>query len=315
MAKASLRGAYGKTLLRLGRDNPDIVVLDADLAKSTKTITFGKEIADRFIDSGLSEQDMISTAAGLSLTGKVVFASSFCVFLVGRVYDQVRQSVCYNNANVKLIATHSGLGVGEDGATHQALEDIAMLRPLPHMRVIAPADALETVQVIEYVAGEPGPFFVRLTRSDLETVYDDSYRFRFGRASILREGGDIAIVAIGAMVEKALQAAEILSQSAVEATVVNMSTVKPLDGDLLSSLAAKVGGIITMEDHSVAGGLGGAVAEFLGQNAPLPLKIIGVENQFGRSGTPEELYRLHGLTAQRAAAEAKKLLEGGSSGR
>ena len=220
MAKESLRDAYGKVLVKLGRKNPDIIVLDADLAKSTKTITFGKEISERFIDSGLSEQDMVSTAAGLSLTGKVVFASSFCVFLVGRVFDQVRQSVCYNNANVKLVATHSGLGVGEDGATHQALEDIAMLRPLPNMRIIVPADAAETVQAVEYVANHPGPFFVRLTRSDLEKIYDDTYRFRLGRASLLREGKDIAIIAIGAMVEKALQAADMLKEFSVDTAVV-----------------------------------------------------------------------------------------------
>jgi len=310
MPKESLRDAYGNTLLALGEHDDRIVVLDADLAKSTKTITFGRRVRERFIDAGLSEQDMVSTAAGLSLTGKTVFASSFCVFLVGRVYDQVRQSVCYNNANVKLIGTHSGLGVGEDGATHQALEDIAMLRPLPNMRIIVPTDATETIQAIRCVAAEDGPFFVRLTRSKLEKIYDEGYRFRFGKASVLREGDDVTLVAIGAMVSKALEAANTLAEEGIQAAVINMSTVKPLDGETLVSFARRTAGIVTMEDHSVFGGLGGAVAEHLGVHHPTPVRIIGVNNRFGRSGTPEALYAHFGLTPERAVEEAKGLLEG-----
>jgi len=309
MPKESLRGTYGKILLKLGRENKNIVVLDADLAKSTKTITFGKEISERFIDSGLSEQDMVSTAAGIAITGKTVFASSFCVFLVGRVYDQVRQSVCYNNANVKLIGTHSGLGVGEDGATHQALEDIALVRPLPNMRVIVPADATETAQVIKYVAEDYGPYFVRLTRNDLENIYDDNYKFKLGKASVLKTGRDVALFAIGAMVEKALNAAQILKKESIDAAVINLSTLKPLDEETICHFAEKTKGIVSIEDHSVYGGLGSSIAEILAQSYPARMKIMGINNQFGRSGTPEALYSHYGLTAEKIVFEAKKLLK------
>jgi transketolase len=308
MSKDSLRHAYGQTLLELGKKDKNIVVMDADLAKSTQTIIFGKEISERFIDIGLSEQDMVSTAAGISLTGKTVFASSFCVFLVGRVYDQVRQSVCYNNANVKLIGTHSGLGVGEDGSTHQALEDIALLRPLPNMRIIVPADARETSQVIHYVAANPGPFFVRLIRGKLETVTGENHEFVFGKASILRQGKDIAIFSMGSMLEKALEAAAQLEKESIDAAVINMSTIKPLDRETILDFARKTRGMISVEDHSVYGGLGGAIAEVISQFHPSKLKIIGVENKFGRSGTPEALYRYYGLTAERIISEARLIL-------
>lgn len=309
MAKESIRTAYGQTLLELGKKNKNIVVMDADLAKSTQTILFGKEITERFIDMGLSEQDMVSTAAGISLTGKTVFASSFCVFLAGRVYDQVRQSVCYNNVDVKLIGTHSGLGVGEDGSTHQALEDIALMRPLPNMRIIAPADSIETRRVIEYVADDYGPFFVRLTRGNLEKIYEQDYRFELGRASVLRPGNDIALFAIGAMVEKALQASRLLEKKSIDAAVINMSSLKPFDKDTTLEFARNTRAIISIEDHSVFGGLGSTLAEFLSQTHPIRLKIMGVENQFGRSGTAEGLYEFFGLTAERIAEEALRLLK------
>lgn len=308
MAKESLRGEYGKTLLRIGRENKDIVVLDADLAKSTKTLTFGKEVSDRFIDMGLSEQDMVATAAGISLTGKTVFASSFCVFLTGRVYDQLRQSVCYNNANVKLVGTHAGLGVGEDGATHQMLEDIALLRPLPNMKIIVPADAAETAGAVEYAAKTYGPFFIRLIRGSLEKIYDSNYKFEFGRASVIKQGKDVAVFAIGAMVEKALTAADMLAQDSIDAAVINVSTVKPLDKVTVLEAAKKTGAVITIEDHSIYGGLGSAIAECLSQNHPVKMKIIGVEDKFGRSGSVDELYSLYNLTAQRVVDEAKKLI-------
>jgi len=284
--------------------------MDADLAKSTKTLTFGKdeELKERFLDMGLSEQDMISTAAGISLTGKTVFASSFCVFLTGRVYDQVRQSVCYNNANVKLVATHSGLGVGEDGATHQMLEDLSLMRPLPNLRIIAPADATETAQAIELAAAEEGPFYIRLTRSDLLKIYQEDYKFELGKFSILRPGKDVAILAIGAMLEKALKATEILEGQGVSAEVVNCSSIKPLDKETILEVAGKTGAVLTIEDHSVYGGLGGAVSEVLSQHLPRPMKIMGVDNRFGRSGTPEELYNHYGLTAERVAHEASELV-------
>lgn len=309
MAKGSLRGTYGKTLADLGKSMDNLVVLDADLAKSTKTITFAKEFKDRFIDMGLAEQDMVSTAAGISLTDKVVFASSFCVFLSGRVYDQVRQSVCYNNANVKLVGTHAGLGVGEDGATHQSLEDIALMRPLPNMRVIVPADSVETDQVIRYVANEPGPFFVRLTRSDLPIVHDEQYQYEFGKASVLREGSDCAIFAIGAMVGKAIDAADQLKSKGINCSVINLSTIKPFDEDCVLKYAKQCGKVLTVEDHSVYGGLGSTVAEFLAQNHPVKMKLMGTCNQFGKSGSPEELYCCYGLAVDDILEEIQLLLD------
>ena len=309
MPKVSLRKTYGQTLLDLGRKDKNIVVMDADLAKSTQTIVFGKEIADRFIDVGLSEQDMVSMAAGLSLTGKTVFASSFCVFLVGRVYDQVRQSVCYNNANVKLIGTHSGLGVGEDGSTHQSLEDIALMRPLPNINIIVPADATETARVIEYVSQHHGPYFVRLTRSNLEQIYDKNYSFELGKGSILRKGHDISVFAIGAMVEKALEAAELLEKESISTAVINMSTLKPLDRQTILDIAKTTRAVISIEDHSVYGGLGSAIAECLSQNHPTKMKIMGIDNKFGRSGSPDELYTHYGLSAKNIVIEAKNILK------
>ena len=310
MSKSSLRGQYGKTILDLGRHDDRIIVMDADLAKSTKTLTFAKEIADRFFDMGLSEQDMISTAAGLSLTGKTVFASSFCVFLIGRAFDQVRQSVCYNMANVKLVGTHSGLGVGEDGATHQTLEDVALARSLPNLRVIVPADALETDLAIRCAAETPGPFFVRLTRQDLPDLHPDSYRYTIGKGSVIRDGEAVSLIAMGSMVHVALAAAEILDKEHhIPAAVINMSSIKPLDEELLKRYALKSSGFVTVEDHSVYGGLGSAVSEWSVQNHPLPVRMIGMKDQFGRSGTPEELYEHFGLNTANIVAQARTLLK------
>lgn len=308
MVKGSLRGQYGKTLVDLGTANKNVIVLDADLAKSTKTLGFGKKFGERFFDMGLSEQDMISTAAGIALTGKIVFASSFSVFLTGRVYDQVRQSVCYNNANVKLVATHSGLGVGEDGATHQALEDIALMRALPNMRVIVPADSVETKKVIEYVAGEYGPFYVRLTRSDLPVIFNEDHNFEPGKSELLKDGEDLVIFAVGSMVSKALEASDQLKDHSVSAAVVNLSSIKPLDEETIIKSAKKTGYALTIEDHSVYGGMGSAVAELLSQKSPTKMKIIGVENSFGRSGKPEELYEHFKLTPERIIKEALTIL-------
>ncbi len=307
MAKESLRGQYGKTLLKLGRDNKDIFVMDADLAKSTQTGKFSAEISERFIDMGLSEADMVSTASGIALTGKTVFASSFCVFLTGRTYDQIRQSVCYNNANVKLVGTHSGLGVGEDGATHQALEDIAMMRALPGIHVISPADATETEQAIEYVTNTYGPFYVRLTRHDLPKIYDESYKFEFGKASVLKEGSDITLVGSGSTLHCAVEAAEILKESGISASVINISTISPLDTETIIEYSKKTGHFVTMEDHSIYGGLGGAVAECLSQHQPAKLKIMGMTD-FGRSGKPDALYNHYNLNGKCMAAEALKML-------
>ena len=305
MVKGSLRGQYGKTLAELGDSDSNIIVLDADLSKSTKTLTFANKFKERFFDMGLSEQDMISTAAGISLTGKTVFASSFSVFLTGRVFDQVRQSVCYNNANVKLVATHSGLGVGEDGATHQALEDIALMRTLPNMRVIVPSDSIETDRVIKYVTGEYGPFYVRLTRSDLPIIHKEDFKFNPLKAEVISTGEDLVIFSAGSMLHKAIEAIEKLRKFSISAEVVNISSIKPLDEETIISSATKSRKVITIEDHSIYGGIGSAVAELLSQKCPSHLKIIGVENSFGRSGKPEELYNVYKLTSDRIVEEAR----------
>ncbi len=311
MPKSSLRGQYGKTLLELGRHDPELIVLDADLAKSTKTLTFAKEIKDHFFDMGLSEQDMISTAAGLALTGKTVFASSFCVFLIGRAFDQVRQSVCYNQANVKLVGTHAGLGVGEDGATHQTLEDVALARTLPNLRIIVPADAQETDFSIRYAARTPGPFFIRLTRQDLPDLHPQGFPFAPGKGTVIRDGEMISLIAMGSMVHVALSAAETLARDfQIPAAVLNMSSIKPLDEELLMKYAKKSKGLVTVEDHSVHGGLGGAVAEWAVQNHPLPVRLIGMNEQFGRSGDSEQLYEHFGLDTAHIVAAARSIMKG-----
>jgi transketolase len=309
MENKSLRKEYGKTLVSLGRKDENIIVLDADLAKSTKTIEFAKVFPERFLDFGLSEQDMIGAAAGLALTGKTAFTSSFAVFLTGRVYDQIRQSVCYNNVNVKLVSTHSGLDVGEDGATHQMLEDIALMRTLPNMRVIVPADSVETREVIKFVAKEKGPFYVRLIRNELPIINPDNYKFELGKASVLKEGKDICIIAIGTMVSRSLEAADKLEKEGINVSVINSSSIKPLDEETILQYAKKSKAVITVEDHSVYGGLGGTVAEFLSKNHPVKMKILGVNNQFGRSGKPNDLYKLYHLTADDIFSEAIALTE------
>lgn len=305
----SLRNSYGETLIKLGEKNHNIVVLDADLAKSTKTIKFGQKFPERFFDFGLSEQDMISSAAGLALTDKVVFASSFCVFLVGRAFDQVRQSIAYNNANVKLVGTHSGLGVGPDGATHQSLEDIALIRTIPNFKIICPADAIETSQAIEHAAQNYGPYFIRLTRSDLPAVHPYDYQFQLGKADILQEGNDITICATGSMVEKALDAAIELKSKFIDAAVINMSSIKPFDQKTILQYAKRTKAFLTVEDHSVYGGMGSTIAEFLSQECPTKMKIMGIKDQFGRSGDPEELYNHFHLDTGSIIKNAQQLLK------
>ena len=257
---------------------------------------------------GLAEQDMISTAAGIALTGKTVFASSFCAFLVGRVFDQVRQSVCYNRANVKLVGTHAGLGVGEDGATHQALEDVALARTLPGMTVIVPADAVETAQAVEYAAATPGPFFIRLTRNNLPPCSAPSTASSWARPRCCATADDITLVAMGAMVEKALQAAEILAAGRFRPRSSTFPACSRWTGIPCCATPKRPAASLTVEDHSVHGGLGGACAEFLSQHHPVPMTIMGMDDQFGRSGKPEDLYAYFKLTAADIAAAGKELL-------
>lgn len=303
------REAYGETLLDLGRRRKDIVVLDADLSGSTKTGKFAKEFPDRFFNMGVAEQDMIGTAAGLSLTGKVPFASTFAVFETGRAWDQIRLTVCYSNTNVKLVATHGGITVGEDGASHQALEDIALMRVLPNMTVIVPADAAETSSVINAIADYKGPVYVRLGRSNVPYVMPKDYKFKIGKAFVFNTGKDANIIAAGIMVDIAKQAAEILRKDGIDTGVINMSTIKPLDENVLLSVAKQSRVIITAEEHSVIGGLGGAVCEFLSENCPVPVRRIGINDSFGCSGNSDDLLKLHGLTADNIVKTVKSALK------
>ncbi|MBI5407734.1 MAG: transketolase family protein [Nitrospirae bacterium] len=292
------RDEYGDTLLELGKKRQDIVVLDADLSCSTKTNKFATAFPERFFNMGIAEQDMIGTAAGLSLTGKVPFASTFAVFETGRAWDQIRLTVCYSNTNVKLVATHGGITVGEDGASHQALEDVALMRALPNMTVIVPADAAETASVINTIADYKGPVYVRLGRAKVPYIMPDDYKFRIGKAFVFHIGRDVNIVASGIMVAIAKKAAEMLSKDGLDTGVINMSTIKPLDGEALLKVAKSSKLIVTAEEHSVIGGLGGAVCEFLSENHPVPVKRVGIHDSFGCSGNPDELIKFHGLTAE-----------------
>lgn len=303
------RDAYGETLLELGQKRKDIVVLDADLSGSTKTGKFAKAFPNRFYNIGIAEQDMIGTAAGLALSGKLPFASTFAVFETGRAWEQIRQTICYSNLNVKLVATHGGISVGEDGASHQATEDIALMRVLPNMTVIVPADALETKQVIHAIADFCGPVYVRLGRSKVPAVMPDDYQFRIGKAFIFAMGKDVNIVAIGIMVSIALEAAKILTREGIDTGVVNMATVKPLDTKTLLKVAKICKLIVTAEEHSIVGGLGGAVSEFLSENHPAHTRRIGLRDAFGCSGKPEELMKHYGLTADDIVKTVKETLK------
>lgn len=306
---AATRDAYGKVLLELGRENPNIVVLDADLAVSTKTLLFGKEFPERFFDLGVAEQDMVGTAAGLAASGKIVFASTFAVFGSGRAWDQVRMSVAYTRLNVKIVVTHAGITTGEDGASHQANEDIAIMRALPNMTVIVPADAIETEKVIRAAVEFYGPMYIRLSRPKTPLVYEnENYRYQVGKGIVLRDGKDVAIFACGMMVARALDAAEILAGEGVSARVVNLHTIKPLDKELIVTCAQETGAVVTVEEHSIVGGLGGAVAEALVENAPVPMVRVGLKDIFGESGKPEELLVKYGLTVQDIVMAVKAVL-------
>ncbi|MCL0051202.1 transketolase family protein [Thermodesulfovibrionales bacterium] len=300
------RNAYGIALLELGKRDGRIVVLDADLSGSTRTIEFANAFPDRFFNMGVSEQDMIGTAGGLSLTGKIPFASTFAVFETGRAWDQIRQTICYSNLNVKLVATHGGITVGEDGASHQALEDIALMRVLPNMTVIVPSDGFETKQVIDAVAEYDGPVYVRLGRGKVPAVMPEGYKFQIGKAYKFHAIHDTTIIANGIMVSLALKASEMLAKEGINAGVVNMSTVKPLDTDTLLEVAKNSKLIVTAEEHSIIGGLGSAVSEFLSENRAVLIKKVGVKDTFGCSGKPEELLKLYGLTADNIVKVVKE---------
>lgn len=303
--KIATREAYGEALKELAAENKNVVVLDADLAKSTKTIDFKKAAPERFFDMGISEADMITTAAGLSTCGKIPFASSFAIFAAGRAFEQVRNSVAYPKLNVKIAATHAGLTVGEDGATHQAIEDLSLMRSIPNMVVLNPSDAVETKQVIFTAAEYKGPVYIRLGRMSVPVIHDENYKFEIGKGEVLKEGTDVTIIATGIMVSMALEAAEKLKAENINAEVVNMATIKPIDSELIVKEAKKTGKIITAEEHSIIGGLGSAVAEVLVKEYPVKVKMIGVNDVFGHSGTPDSLLQHYGLTADAIVESAK----------
>ncbi len=304
--KIATREAYGNALAEFGGDER-ILVLDADLSKSTKTECFKKKYPERFINMGIAEANMISTAAGLATCGKIVFASSFAMFAAGRAFEQVRNSVCYPNLNVKVCATHAGVSVGEDGATHQALEDVAIMRALPNMTVISPCDAVETRAAIKAAIDNYGPFYVRLGRLAVEEINDaDTYKFELGKGVTLKEGTDVTLIATGLMVGEALKAQKILAEENISARVINIHTIKTIDKDIIIKAAKETGALVSCEEHNVIGGLGSAVAEVLCGNFPAPLIRIGTQDVFGKSGVPKLLLEEYHLTAKDITEAAKK---------
>lgn len=303
--KVATREAYGNALAKFG-DKYDIVVLDADLSKSTKTETFKKKFPERFINCGIAEASMISTAAGIATTGKTVFASTFAMFAAGRAFEQIRNSVCYPHLNVKIGATHAGISVGEDGATHQPVEDIALMRSIPGMVVISPADSVEAEAAVEAAIKYNGPVYLRFGRLAVPVFNDEkTYKFEIGKAVELRDGSDVTVIANGLMVPEAIKAAEILAADGISAKIINMHTIKPIDKEAVIEAAKKTGCIVTAEEHNIIGGLGSAVAEVLCENFPVPMIRVGIEDKFGKSGVPSVLLKEYGLTAENIAAKAK----------
>ncbi len=294
----SLRETYGRTLVELGRENPDIVLLDADLRRSTMTHFFAAEFPDRSFDCGIAEQNMVGIAAGLAASSKIPFASTFAVFIPGRCYDQVRMSIAQPGLNVKLVSTHGGITVGEDGTSHQSVEDLALACSLPGFTVIVPADAIEAAQALRAAATSRGPFYIRLCRSSLPLVCGEKYRFNPGKAVVMRQGTGATIIAIGVMVAAALEAADNLAREAIDCRVLNMSTLKPIDEAAVIQAAADTGAIVTAEEHLEHGGLGSIVARVVARHHPVPLDFIAIKDTYARSGKPTELLERYGLTSK-----------------
>lgn len=302
---AAQRNYYGKALARLAKERDDVVVLDADLAGSTKTSEFKKVAPERFVEVGIAEQDMIGVASGLAASGKTVFASTFAVFATGRCWEQIRLAVAYPKQNVKIVSTHCGISVGEDGASHQALEDIAIMRAIPNMVVISPADAHQAYAATMAIAEERGPCYMRLGRADFPLIYPEDVKFEIGKADILREGSDVTLIGTGQMVSYCLDAAKALSEEGISAEVINISTIKPLDADAVVGSVKKTGCAVTAEEHSIIGGLGSAVAEAISESCPVPLVRVGTKDTFGESGKAEMLMEKYGLTAKDIVKAAK----------
>lgn len=309
MDKQATRDAYGKALVELGNMHQDVVVLDADLSKSTKTADFAKAFPQRFINAGIAEQNMMGMAAGLAASGKVVFASSFAIFAAGRAFEIVRNSLAYPSLNVKVCATHAGITVGEDGGSHQSVEDIALMRSLPNMRVIVPADGSSTRQALHALYELPGSAYFRLGRSAVPTIYPADMEYQIGRAIELRSGKDATLIGCGIMVYKCLEAAERLSRQGIEVSVVDMHTIKPLDEEMIIRKARETGALLTAEEHSIIGGLGSAVCETVCAHYPVPVCRLGINDVFGQSGSPEELLQYYGLTADKIIENVQLLLK------
>ena len=305
-AKKSIRGAFGEELASLAEQNQDIVALDADLSGSTQTSIFAKKFPERFFDVGIAEQDLMTTALGLSLEGKIPFAATFAVFATGRAYDQIRNSICYQKGNVKVVGAHGGITVGEDGASHQALEDISLMRGLPNMTVIVPGDYNQTRQAVKFASEHKGPVYIRLSRMNVPEIYDENYTLDINKAVTLKEGKDISVFVTGDLLAEVMKANEILEAKGIDAEIINIPVIKPLDCGTIINSVNKTGLAVTVENHSVIGGLGSAVCETLAENAPHKVLRIGINDTFGQSGTPNELLKHYGLDAE---SIANKIIE------
>ncbi len=309
MEQVPMRDGYGKALLELCRDFDNVMVLDADVAKSTRTEWIKAQFPQHFLDMGISEQDMVGTAAGMALGGLVPFVSTYGVFLAGRAWDQIRNTVCYNRLNVKLAGAHAGISVGPDGATHQALEDISLMRVLPGMTVVVPCDSIETYKATMAIFNIDGPCYIRFGREAVPVITDEATPFQLGKAQVFRDGTDVTILANGVMVGQGLQAAERLARSGISARVVNVHTVKPLDDAYILKCARETGHIVVCEEHQRSGGLGGAVCELLAQHECVPVELVGIHDTFGESGKPSELMEAYGLGVKDVLDAVQRVLK------
>ena len=307
--KKSIRSAFGKTLAALGKVNSNIVVMDADLACSTQTQIFAKEFPERFFDMGIAEQDMIASAPGLASVGKIPFVASFAMFVTGRTYDQIRNSVCYPEFNVKIIGTHGGVTVGEDGATHQALEDISLMRSLPNMSVIVPADCRECEQVIKFAAEDYGPMYIRIPRTNVCDIFGEDYEFDFCKAQVLQEGEDVTVISNGETLAEVILASQALIKEGYSVQIIHVPVVKPIDGATIIEHAKRTKFVITVENHSIIGGLGSAVCELLSECYPMPVIRFGVNDTFGQSGKSDELLDYYGLSAEKLTKNIKRQID------
>lgn len=308
MGKAT-RESYGEALIQIGYENKNIVVLDADLSKSTKTNGFKKEFPDRFFNAGIAEQNLMGMAAGMSNIGLVPFASTFAVFATGRAFEIIRNSICYPKANVKIAATHAGITVGEDGGSHQSIEDIALMCSLPNMTVIVPADHREAMEATKAAAIMEGPVYLRFGRCNTEDIFDDSYKFEIGKGTEIKKGDDAAIIATGMMVQKAIEAAKYLESEGIHVRVINISTIKPIDKEIIIKAVKETKGIVTAEEHSIIGGLGSMVSSVVCDKYPCKVKMIGIEDKFGESGTPDELMEKFKLTSDAISESIKEIIK------